>query len=49
MRILLRHHSSFAVYYFGGSVIGLITRGIRTRKARDGTSGQDGGAARLGV
>jgi hypothetical protein len=36
MRIVLRDRASFAVFCFGGSVIGMITRGIRARKARDG-------------
>jgi hypothetical protein len=36
MVILLRDRSTFAVFGFGGSLIGLITRGIRATRARDG-------------
>lgn len=36
MRIVLRDRSNFVVYCFGGSIIGLMTRGIRARKACEG-------------
>jgi hypothetical protein len=34
--VQLRDGQLFAVYCFGGSVIGMLTGGIRARKARDG-------------
>jgi hypothetical protein len=36
LQIVLRDGRKFAVFGFGGSVIGMITGGIRARKARDG-------------
>jgi hypothetical protein len=36
LRIRLRGRREFAVYCFGGSVIGMITGGIRAKRARDG-------------
>ena len=36
LRIRLRDRRSFAVFCFGGSVLGMITGGIRAKKARDG-------------
>jgi Bacterial PH domain len=36
LRIRLRDRRSFAVFCFGGSILGMITGGIRAKKARDG-------------
>jgi Bacterial PH domain len=36
LRIQLRDRRNFAVFCFGGSVLGMITGGIRAKKARDG-------------
>jgi Bacterial PH domain len=36
LRIQLRDRRSFAVFCFGGSVLGMITGGLRAKKARDG-------------
>lgn len=36
LRIRLRDRRDFPVFCFGGSVIGMITGGIRAKKARDG-------------